>query len=367
MSYTVPFVGFKKQYQDLKQELDAAYFEIMENGDFILRRHLEEFERSIADYVGCKHAIGVNTGTDALYLCAHACSWQPGDEIITVAHTFVATVGSIAVRGATPVLIDVAEDYNMDVSQLEAAITPKTKAIIPVHLNGHPCDMDAIMGIAEKHKLTVIEDAAQALGASYKGKRCSSFGLAGIFSFYPAKMLGTAGDGGMVCTNDDAFARKIRALRDNGRVEDVNNIECYGYCSRLDNLHAALLSVKFKHFPAWVERRRQIASHYSEGLAGIPGLKIHPTSNGDYYDVYQNYVVRAEQRDELIDHLKQAGVETLVSWRTPMHHQKALGLDHFKLPMTETVSDEVISLPMFPELTNQQVQYVIDAVKKFYE
>lgn len=367
MPYEVPFVGFKKQYQDLKEELDAAYHEVMEGGDFILRRHLEEFEQNIARYVGTKYAIGVNTGTDALYLCAHACEWQPGDEIITVAHTFVATIGSIAVRGATPVLVDIGDDFNLDVEKLESAITPKTKAIIPVHLNGHPCQMDRIMEIAEKHHLAVIEDAAQALGAEFKGQRCASFGLAGIFSFYPAKMLGTAGDGGMVCTNDDAFARKIRTLRDNGRYDDVNVVECYGFCSRLDNLHAALLSVKFKYFPKWVERRREIAALYNEGLAGLSNLLIHPVSDGSYFDVYQNYVIRSDRRDELVNHLRDSGVEVLISWPTPLHKQQALGLSHFQLPKTEQISHEVISLPIYPELADEQVQYVVEAVRAFHK
>ncbi len=365
MSYKVRFVDYPKQYQDMKEELDATFHEIMSNGDFIMRRHLDEFEANIAKYVGVKHAIGVNTGTDALYICASALNLAPGDEVITVAHTFVATVGAITTRGATPILVDIGEDHNMNVDLIEAAITPKTRAIFPVHLNGHMCDMDKIMDIAKRHNLVVIEDAAQALGAEYKGKRSASFGLAGIFSFYPAKMLGTAGDGGMVCTNDDAFARQVRALRDNGRVDSVEVIECYGYCSRLDNLHAAILNTKFKYFPKWLERRREIARLYNQGLSNVDGLKIHPISNDNHYDVYQNYVIRTEKRNELRTHLKENGVEALVSWPIPLHKQKALNLSHFSLPNTEKISNEVLSLPMYPELSNEQVEYVIDVVRKF--
>lgn len=366
MNYKVRFVGYTRQYENMKKELNSAFEEVMSRGDFIMRRHLADFEKRIATYVGTKHAIGVNTGTDALYLSAMAAGWGPGDEVITVAHTFVATVGSIVQCGATPVLVDIGDDYNMNAGLIKKAITSRTKGIIPVHLNGHMCDMDRILAIAKEHNLKVIEDSAQALGAEYKGKRSSSLGLVGIFSFYPAKMLGTAGDGGMVCTDDDAFARNIRALRDNGRVDTAEVIECYGYCSRLDNLHAALLNVKFNHFGEWVERRREIARIYDKGLAGIGGLKIHPVSGKDYFDVYQNYVIKAEKRDALVAHLRNEGVEVLISWPIPIHKQKALKLGHFKLPMTERIAGEVISLPIYPELRDDEVDYVIGAVKKFY-
>jgi dTDP-4-amino-4,6-dideoxygalactose transaminase len=367
MAYKVRFVNYPRQYQQHKKEFDGIFEEIMSGGDFILRRHVEEFEKRIADYVGTKYAIGVNTGTDALYLSTRALGFRPGDEVITVAHTFVATVGAIVQCGATPVLIDIKDDFNMDVNQIEAAITSKTKGIIPVHLNGHVCNMEKIMEIAEKYHLKVIEDAAQALGAEFKGKRCASFGDTGIFSFYPAKVLGTAGDGGMVCTNDGELARKIRAFRDNGRVESVDEIECFGWCTRLDNLHAAILNMKFNYFEQWVERRRAVAKMYEEGLSGIPGLLLPPRSDGDYFDVYQNYVIRCKKRDELLAHLQKTGVEVLVSWRMPMHKQKALGLDRFKLPMTERISAEVISLPMYPELTDQEVEFVMGAVKNFFD
>jgi dTDP-4-amino-4,6-dideoxygalactose transaminase len=366
MAYKVPFVNYKRQYQKIKKEFDGVFEEVMSGGDFILRRHLDSFEEKIAAFVGTKHAIGVNTGTDALYLSAHALGFGPGDEVITVAHTFVATVGAIVQCGATPILVDVRDDFNMDVDTIEAAVTSRTKGIIPVHLNGHACEMARIMELAQRHDLRVIEDAAQALGASFKGKRCGSFGDTGIFSFYPSKMLGTAGDGGMICTDDDALARKLRAFRDNGRVESVEVIECFGWCTRLDNLHAALLSMKFRYFDGWVKRRREIARIYDDGLAGVEGLMPHPASNSDYFDVYQNYVIRCKDRDKLVEHLRRSGVEVLISWPTPIHRQRALRLDHFTLPMTELISREVISLPMYPELTNEEAGYVINAVKTFF-
>jgi len=260
----------------------------------------------------------------------------------------------------------VTDDFNMNVDQIEAAITSRTKGIIPVHLNGHSCNMGKIMEIAKKHRLKIIEDAAQALGAEFKGRRCASFGDTGIFSFYPAKVLGTAGDGGLVCTNDDGLVRKIRAFRDNGRVESVDVVECFGWCTRLDNLHAALLDMKFNYFEPWIKRRREVAKMYDGGLSDIPELALPPRSNSDYFDVYQNYVIRTKQRDKLLAHLQKSGVEVLVSWRVPMHKQKALGLDHYNLPMTERISAEVISLPIYPELTDEEVEFVIDAVKNFF-
>ncbi len=366
MAYRVPFVNFKRQYQQLKAEFDKVFEEVMSGGDFILRRHLVTFEKNIARFVGTKHAIGVNTGTDALYLSAHALDFGPGDQVITVAHTFVATIGAIVQCGATPVLIDVRDDFDMDVDQIEASITTKTKGIIPVHLNGHACEMDKIMELAQNYNLVVIEDAAQALGASFKGGKCASFGDTGIFSFYPAKMLGTAGDGGMICTNDDELARKLRALRDNGRVESADIIECFGWCTRLDNLHAALLNMKFRSFDKWVQRRREIARMYDNGFAGIDGLIPHPNSDGDYFDVYQNYVIRCKERDRLVGHLRKSGIEVLISWPTPLHKQEALQLSHFSLPMTERISAEVISLPMYPELTTEEVEGVIEVVADFF-
>src|SRR4030042_3770581 len=366
MAYKVRFVNYPRQYQQHKKEFDGVFEEIMSGGAFILRRRLEEFEKRIAAYVGTKHAIGVNTGTDALYLSTRALGFGPGDEVITVAHTFVSTVGAIVQCGAKPILVDITDDFNMDVKQIEAVITPKTKGIILVNLNGHACDMDKIMELAKKYDLRIIEDAAQALGVKFKGKRCASFGDTGIFSFYPAKVLGTSGDGGMVCTNDDALARKIKAFRDNGRVDSAEVVECFGWCTRLDNLHAAILNMKFNYFEGWVKRRREIARMYDEGLSKIPGLKPHPTSNHDFFDVYQNYVIRCEKRDKLVAHLQKSGVEVLMSWRVPMHKQEALFLDHFKLPVTEQISKEVISLPMYPELTDEEVKFVIKTVKIFF-
>lgn len=369
MAYKVPFIDYPLQYQRLEKELVALFKDVLfTRADFIMRGDLEKFEKNMASFVGVKHAIGVNSGTDALNLSLLAAGLHQGDEVITVAHTFVATVAAIIHCGATPVLVDIGSDHNMNVDMVEKAISPRTRAIIPVHLNGRICDMEKLMDIASRHNLLVIEDAAQALGATFDGKQAGSFGLTGCFSFFPAKILGTAGDGGLVTTSDDAIADKIRFLRDNGQRRATGDILYFGFNSRLDNLHAAILDLKLKYVPQWIERRREVAGIYQQGLSNIPGLKLPPPpqTQGHYFDVFQNYVIQTRERDRLVQHLKESGVEVLISWPKPMHHHKALGLTRFRLPETERVSREVLSLPMNTELNNEQVEYIIEAVRKFY-
>jgi len=367
MSYRVRFVNYPEQYRRLKPELDAAIQRVLENGDFILRQDVREFEERMAARLGVKHAIGLNSGTDALYLSLLAMGVGTGDEVITVAHTFLATVGAIVNCGATPVLVDVGDDHNMDVDLAAKAVTPRTKAIIPVHLNGRMCDMQKVMNLAESHGLAVIEDAAQALGATFMGRPAGSFGATACFSFYPAKILGTPGDGGMVVTNDDALARQLRGLRDNGRVNWQDQVIGYGFNSRLDNLHGAILNVKLSYLDEHIARRREVARLYQTALCGAPHLRLPPPPSGDsaYYDVYQNYVVRTPRRDDLVAHLEDRGIETLISWSIPMHRQQALGLSRFNLPETEAISREVLSLPMYPELSDADVAAVVDALLSF--
>ncbi|MHA2276498.1 MAG: DegT/DnrJ/EryC1/StrS family aminotransferase [Candidatus Kariarchaeaceae archaeon] len=364
-SYKVRFVNYPEHYRRLKSELDQTYFDIMNSGDFILRQHLEDFEQNFADFIGVKYGVGVNSGTDALFFSVRAAGIGEGDEVITVSHTFLATVGAIVNNHATPVLIDVAEDHNMDVTLIEKAITPKTKAIIPVHLNGRICNMEMIMEIAEKYDLIIIEDAAQALGATFKNKKAGSFGLTSIYSFYPAKVLGTAGDGGMLCTDSEKIAIQVRELRDNGRTS-TGGVNGYGYCSRLDNLHAALLDVKLKHIPSWIKRRREIADQYKNGLNDISELHLPHYSDDRFLDVYQNYVIQTSQRDDFVKNLRESGIEILISWPIPMHKQESLNLN-FNLPVTENISNTVVSLPMFPELSDDEVQTVIDSVRGFFK
>lgn len=368
MKYKVPFVNPGLQYQRLKKEILPAIENILSRGDLILRKDVEDFEKSIASFIGTKYAIGLNSGTDALFFSLKAAGIGPGDEVITVAHTFVASVAVIVHCGAKPILVDVREDFLMDMDKLEPAITPKTKAIMPVHLNGRVCNMEKLMAIAEKHNLIIIEDAAQALGAKFNGKTAGSFGLAGGFSLYPFKVMGAFGDGGVITTNDENIAEKVRLFRDHGQ-KTKTEIVCFGWNSRLDNLQAAILNVKFKYIPEWIKRRREIAKIYNDGLSNIPELKLPPSPNSDqrYFDIYQNYVLRASKRDELAVYLKERRVETLIKDPIALHHHPALGLSHFQLPYTEKLAKEVISLPLYPELTNEQIEYVISCVKEFYQ
>jgi len=344
MNYKVPFVDYPTHYRRMESEIDAAIKKVLTGGDFILRQQLRDFESNVASFLGVDYAVGVNSGTDAMHLSLLAAGLGQGDEVITVAHTFVATVAVIVHCGATPILVDVDEDFNMDVEQLERAISPRTKAIIPVHLNGRLCNMEKLMAIARSHNLWVIEDAAQALGAEFDGQKAGSFGLTGCFSFYPAKILGGVGDGGMVTTNSEEIAE------------------------RLDNLQAAILDVKLKHLPDWIERRRELASLYEKGLSDLPQIKTPPPPRqGRYFDVFTNYVVRAEKRDKLASYLKECGIEVLISWPKPMHHHEALGLKHFHLPVTEQLSIEVLSLPLNTEISNEQAEFVIESIRNFYQ
>ena len=365
MTYKVPFVGYIAQYKSMEKEMDAAIKEALSKGDLILRHQVRDFEDSMASFLGVKYAVGVSSGTDALHLSLLASGIGRGDEVITVAHTFVATIAAIVHSGATPILIDVDDDMNMDVSQIEKAISPKTKAILPVHLNGRICQMGKLMGIAQEHHLIVIEDAAQALGAMFNGQKAGSFGSTGCFSFYPAKLLGAAGDAGLVSTNDQEIADRIRSLRDHGRCTK-DELAAYGFTSRLDNLQAAILAVKLKYLPGWIQRRRKIAELYFSGLSDVPGVRLPPRSDEHFFDVYQNYVLRVSERDRLAAYLKEKGVETIISNPIPVHHQRALGLSHFRLPKTEQLAKEVISIPLIPEIDNEQVAYVIQTIRDFY-
>ena len=367
MSYKVPFVNYPLQYKNLKEEIDSAMERCLQKGDLILRSDVEEFENAVANFLGVKYAIGVSSGADALIFSLKAAGIKPGDEVVTVSHTFVASIASIVHCQAIPILVDVKEDFTMDMDKVEEAITSKTKAIIPVHLNGRSCNMEKLLQIAKRHDLVVIEDSAQALGARYKDSMVGSFGLASCFSFYPAKILGSYGDGGLVTTNDKRIFESVRLLRSHGQ-KTKTDIVCYGFTGRLDNLQAAILNVKFKYLPGWIERRREIAKAYHKGLRDISQIKLPPSPDSDknYFDVYQNYVLRVPERDKLAEYLRNNGIEVIISNPTPLHHQKALGLSHFHLPNTEHFAREVISIPNIPELSDDQVKYVIETIHNFY-
>ena len=366
LTYRVPFVDPCEHYRRLKSEIDFAITDTLAKGDLVLRQQLRDFEQHLADFVGVGYAVGVNSCYHALHFSMLAAGIGPGDEVITVGHTFVATVSSIIHTGAKPVLVDVREDYNMAPEKFEAAVTPRTKAVIPVHLNGRVCDMDRIMSTAERHGLTVIEDAAQALGASFHGKKAGSFGLTGCFSFYPFKSLGGLGDGGAVTTSDPEVARFVRLLRFNGEDRQTGEFHYHGYTALLDNVQAAVLDVKLRYLPAWIGHRRAIADQYREGLKGIEGLDLPHFEGDQYFDTYQNYVIRTEHRDELREHLKNSGVETLVHWAKPMWEHKGLALEKPLVPETESICRDVISLPMSAETTPEHVELTVSCIRKFF-
>ncbi|KPJ56996.1 hypothetical protein AMJ49_03065 [Parcubacteria bacterium DG_74_2] len=367
MKYKVPFINYSLHYQNLKKEFQKTIHRVLLKGDLILRKDVEEFEKKLANFLGAKYAVGVNSGTDALIFSLRAAEIGPDDEVITVSHTFIASIAAIYHVRAKPILIDIKEDFLMNIEELEEVITKKTKAILPVHLNGRVCQMDKILKIARKYNLFIIEDAAQALGAEFKGKKAGSFGQTGCFSFYPAKILGGYGDGGAVVTNDRKIFEKIRLLRDHGQ-KTKTKIVLFGYNSRLDNLQAAILNVKFEYLKKWIKRRREIAKIYIEGLIDFPEIILPPAPDSDlsHFDIYQNYVIRAEKRNKLREFLTKKGVETLVKDPIPNHLQDGLGLEKFHLPNTEKFAKEIISLPIYPELKNWQLKYVIDCIHKFY-
>lgn len=365
MAFKVPFVNAREHYRRYRSEFELAITDTLSAGDLVMRGQLKDFEEHLAAFCGVKYAVGVNSGYHALHLSMLALGLGPGDEVVTVAHTFVATISAIVHCGATPVLVDVGDDYNMDVDALERAITSRTKAVVPVHLNGRLADMSRIMAVAKRHGLLVIEDAAQALGATQNGQRAGSFGNAGCFSFYPFKILGGFGDGGAVVTNDAAVARAVRLLRYNGEDRETGEYHYHGYTALLDNVQAAVLDVKLRHLPEWIAHRRAVAERYRDALGGCAGVHLPHFADASRTDVYQNYVIRTRARDELRAHLRSAGVETLLHWPKPVWEHKALGLGPQHLPNTEAICREVLSLPMSAETTDADVAATADAIRRF--
>jgi dTDP-4-amino-4,6-dideoxygalactose transaminase len=366
MKYRVPFVDPAKNYLLIKDEIDAAYFEVMSKGDLIDRGQLRSFEENLARFVGTKYAVGVNSGYDALHVSLRAAGLGPGDEVIVPAHTFVASCSAIVNVGATPVLVDVARDFNIDCALIETAITPRTKGIMPVHLSGWMADMPRVMDIARRHNLVVFEDACQSLGSSISGKRAGSWGLAGCWSFFPFKVLGGYGDGGAITTDDPEVALFARRMRYNGEDRDTGEYHGHGFTCLLDNLQAAFLDVKLRRLPAWIVRRKQIAARYQQDLAGIADLLLPHYERPGFDHIYQNYTVRSKQGDAFSNHMKANGVEVLTQFRKPYYRHEALKLADRGFPETEALCREVCSLPMNVELTDEEVSYVIDVVRAFY-
>ncbi|HEX8173565.1 MAG TPA: DegT/DnrJ/EryC1/StrS family aminotransferase [Pyrinomonadaceae bacterium] len=359
----IPFVDLQAQYRAIKEEVDAAVMRVLSNASFVLGREVAAFEESFAEYIGARHCVGVSNGTAAIQLALTACGIGAGDEVIVPANTFFATAEAVSTAGATPVFVDADPvSYTIDAGQIEAAITPATRAIIPVHLYGQAADLDAVLEIARRHNLLVIEDAAQAHGALYKGRRVGTFGHAATFSFYPGKNLGAYGEGGAVVTSDDAVARKVRLLRDHGSERKYHH-EIIGYNFRLEGIQGAVLSVKLKHLERWNELRREHASRYDEMLEGA-GL-ILPKEMDYARHVYHLYVVQSEERDSLQADLTGEGVQTGIHYPVPVHLQPAyafLGRARGSFPETERQAARVLSLPMFPELTDEQVNVVAENI-----
>ena len=355
-----------KEFLRIEDEVMSTMRSVLVNGDLIMRQQMLDFEQHLASFVGTADAVGVSNCTDGLRLLLEAVGIGKGDEVITVSHTFMATMAVIHQVGATPVLVDVGDDHNMDVAKLEAAVTPRTKAIIPVDLNGRMVRMDRVMEVAKAHNLLVIEDSAQALGASYIGVRGGAWGVAGAFSFYPAKLLGAYGDAGAVVTSDAGLAERLRELRDHGRVSKTG-FSGYGWNCRLDNLQAAILDLKLKRVPEWIGQRRRLAAIYDEELADVGTIKRPPgPDGGPFFDTYQNYVIEAKKRDELHSYLVSRGIETLISPGPIPNHKQPVGLDHYHLPRTEELCATVLSLPLNNELGEEQVLEVAGAIKDFY-
>jgi dTDP-4-amino-4,6-dideoxygalactose transaminase len=366
MAYKIRFVSPDKNYLMIKDEIDAAYFDVMSRGELIDRGHLKSFERNLAAFVGTKYAVGLNSGYDALHLSLRAAGIGAGDEVIVPAHTFVASASAIVNVGAKPVLVDVGKDFNINCDQIEEAVTPRTRGIMPVHLNGYMADMVRVMEIAAMHNLVVVEDACQSLGSSMQGKKAGSWGLTGCWSFYPFKILGAYGDAGAITTDDPEVALFATRMRYNGEDRQTGEYHGHGFTCILDNLQAAFLDVKLRHLPDWIVRRTEIAARYRAGLSDIPDLLLPHYDDPRRDHVYQNYVVRARQGNDFSKYLQANGVEVLTQFRKPYYRHEALKLEDRGFPETEALSREVCSLPMNVEITDQEVDYVISAVRRFY-
>jgi len=355
----------KAQYIAFKDEIDAAIKKVLDGGNYILGEEVEEFEEEFASYICVSYGVGVGSGTEAIHLALKACEIGEGHEVITVSHTAVATVAAIELSGATPVLIDIEPDFfTLDPDSLEEAITPKTKAVIPVHLYGQPADLGPIMEIAQKHCLYVIEDCAQANGAIYEDKRAGSYGDISCFSFYPTKNLGAFGDGGMVISNDRELARKVRLLREYGWSERyVSHIP--GWNSRLDEMQAAILRVKLRHLDEDNSKRKYLAEMYNRELDATELLLPKQRKNSTH--VYHLYVVRTNHRDELLTFLREKGILASIHYPVPVHLQPAYkgiqGCD--KLPETEKIAKKIISLPIYPGLSELDMQMIIKSINCF--
>ncbi len=363
----VPLLDLKSEYHQLREEILAAIDGALSSMQLFLGPNVQALEQEFAELCGVKHAIGVGSGTEALHLCLRALGIGPGDEVITVAWTFIGTIEAIAHAGATPVVVDIdPATYCIDPQAIRAAVTEATAAVIPVHIYGHPAAMEEITRICQEYDLKLIEDAAQAHGALYQGRVCGSLGDCAAFSFYVSKNLGGYGEGGMITTDNDALAYQLRLLRNHGHVEKYRH-QVIGYNSRLDELQAAILRVKLRRLQGGNQRRRQIAALYNELLAEAPVITPHEVEG--CVSCYHLYSLRAPHRDELSQYLTEHGIGHQTHYRMPAHRQPACkqwGLECLHLPETDKIADQIIQLPIYPGMSDEQVQYVADTVCKFY-
>jgi len=362
----VPLLDLKREYQSLKSEIDQAVSAVMGATQYINGPQVKQFEEAVAKYCGCRHAIGVASGTDALLLSMRAVGVGPGVEVITTTFSFFATAGTIHNLGARPVFVDIdGETFNLDVGQLEKKITSKTRAIMPVHLFGQCADMDAILEIAAGHNLVVIEDAAQSISAKYKGRMSGSMGQLGCFSFYPTKNLGAPGDGGMIVTQSDELNELLRRLKAHGAKVKYHHEEV-GYNSRLDTLHAAVLGAKLPHLDEWSSARRDNAAYYDQRFAGS---RVRAPKREDYaYHIYNQYTLKVDNRDALREHLKEKGIGFEIYYPVPLHLQecfKYLGYREGDLPVAERIAKQVISIPIYPQLRAEEREFVADTILRF--
>lgn len=363
----IPFFPYSDLFTRDEEALSKVMLDVCRRGAYILQKECREFDAHLAEYMGVKHAFGVANGTDAIIIGLKAVGIGPGDEVILPSHTYIATAASVHLVGATPVLAECGEDHMLDAADVEQRITSRTKAIMPVQINGRTCNMDALQAVADKHGLMIIEDAAQGLGSKFKGRSAGTFGKFGTISFYPAKLLGCFGDGGAIVTNDDEVAAQIALLKDHGRNEE-GRVVAWGYNSRLDNMQAAVLDYKLKHFDADITRRRAVAARYQEGLGGIPELNLPPGPNANSYhfDVYQNYEIEADRRDELRSYLEGKGIKTIIQWAgTPVHQFNELGFT-VELPKTDAFFKRCMMLPMNVVVSDDEVDYIVDSIRSFY-
>jgi dTDP-4-amino-4,6-dideoxygalactose transaminase len=366
-SRQVPFFNYAALFEQDRAGLTRVILDVCSRGAYIMQRDIQEFEAALAAFTGARHAVGVADGTNAILLGLRALELPAGSEVIMASHTYVATANSAHFAGLVPVPVECGRDHMIDPASIEEAITPRTKVIMPTDLNGRCCDMDAIGAIARKHNLIVADDAAQALGARFRGVHAGLNGAFGTISFYPAKVLGCFGDGGAVITNDDRIANHVRLARDHGRNDDGEFV-MWGTNARLDNLQAAILNYKLKSYEQVMKRRRSMAARYDDGLRDVPELHLPPALDSDprHYDIYQNYEIEAEHRDELRDHLKSHGVGSLIQWAgQPLHRIKALGLARH-LPKTDRVFERCLMIPIHLAMSDADVDYVVDTIRAFY-